>query len=130
MKNIIFKKYEVLSEDNRGTITQLLDISGRNIKAILKIYSKKDAIRGNHYHKKDIHFTYLLKGNFRYVEKSTQRPKAKLVSRIINPGEMVVSHPNTIHAMKFLQDSEMIVFTTESRKQKDYERDTVRVKLI
>lgn len=130
MRKKILKKFDVLSADSRGTIKQLLDTRNQHIKSILYIVSKKRVVRGNHYHKNDIHYTYLLKGKFRYFERDAHEPKAKLSSRIISQGEMVASFPHTIHAMEFLEHSEMIVFTTESREQKEYERDTVRIKLV
>ena len=130
MKKKIFNKYDVLNTDRRGSIVRLLDSGDLKIISVLKIQSNKGVIRGNHYHKKDIHFTYLVSGKFRYIEQEMKGQKSKKISNIIGPSEMVVSYPETIHAMEFLENSEMIVFTTEPREQKKYEHDTVRTKLI
>ena len=57
MKNIFNKKYFT---DNRGFIVDIL--YNTNINHVALIKSKKKSIRGNHYHKKTIQYTYVLDG--------------------------------------------------------------------
>lgn len=121
-------KTRPLSKDKRGEITQIIEVGSVPIVSVLYIRSKKGAIRANHYHHQDTHYTYLLSGKYRYFEKKLTG--TKIEKRIILPGEMVVTSPLHIHAMKFLEDSEWVVCTTQPRGQADYEKDTVRVKLI
>jgi len=118
----------VAFSDARGEIVHILDIPA-DFKTVLFISSNSGAIRANHYHKKDSHYTYLISGKFEYGEKSLQEG-SKLIKKNIKPGDLVLTKPKIIHYMKFLEDSTMIVFTTEPRDQKHYEADTVRVKLI
>jgi dTDP-4-dehydrorhamnose 3,5-epimerase-like enzyme len=123
-------KANLVAKDNRGMIVRLMDFARKhNFKTALYIKSKTDSIRANHYHKRDTHYTCLISGQFKYFEKRLTK-KAKTISRIINPGDIVVSYPNFIHAMRFTEASEMVVFTTESRSQTKYEKDTVRIKLV
>ena len=65
-----------------------------------------------------------------FAKATAGRQNAKLKTIVVNAGEIVESPPMTMHAMRFLEDSSFIVLTTESRDQKKYEKDTVRVKLI
>ena len=45
--------------DERGYLLKILD---KGFSSSLEIFSKKGSIRANHYHKKDEHFCYILKG--------------------------------------------------------------------
>ena len=50
-------------KDHRGYI---LNISNELFRSCALIKSKKDSIRANHYHKKDWHYCYVLKGKIEY----------------------------------------------------------------
>ena len=120
-------KKRIIAKDERGHIIELALIN-KHITTFLLITSKKGAVRANHYHRKDTHYTYLTSGLMKYTEQKLGSKKK--TSKLLKPGDLVVSEPGVIHAMEFLQDSEIIVITTESRKQKEYEQDTVRIKLV
>lgn len=124
MKNVL--KIKPFSQDHRGEMSHLLPKEVEITSAIL-IKSKKGSIRANHYHKKDTHYVYLLSGSFEYSEKSFLKKNAKKNVITIKSGDLVITSPNVIHAMEFLEDSLMIALTTEPRSQKEYEKDTVRV---
>ena len=49
---------------------------------------------------------------------------------VIEAGQVFYTAPMVEHAMRFLEDSVFWCFSRNSRKQADYESDTVRVKLI
>ena len=114
--------------DTRGAISRIVEIDSR-MKVALFISSKAGSIRANHYHKHDTHYTFLLSGKFEYIEKDLMA-NAKIESQVIVPGDLVISPPNRIHAMKFLEDSTMVVISTEPRDQQSYEADTIRTKLV
>lgn len=115
--------------DERGTISRILDQSSYPLRAVLYIVSKKGTERANHYHKKDYHYVYCLSGKLKYSEKDMSKPKAKLQSVVLMPGDMVLSKPNFFHRMQFLEDTVFLAITSEHRSQKKYEKDTVRVNL-
>lgn len=123
------KKNKPFFTDKRG---EMFFLTGDNFHftSALLIHSKKNSIRANHYHKKDSHYVYLLKGKMEYVYKELSTKDAKKKSILVNEGEMVFTPPMEIHAMKFLEDSIFLTLTTESRDQKKYEEDLIRVKLI
>ena len=101
---------------------------GVKLNGAVLITCKKGAIRANHYHKKDGHYSYLLEGKMNYFYKMDEASKAKKV--IVRKGEMVYTPPKEIHAMEFTEDSVFIALTTEKRTRKKYEEDTVRTKII
>ena len=60
------KKIKPFHIDERGEMSHLLE--GKTpITSVLLITSKKGAIRANHYHKKDTHYAYMLKGKMEYA---------------------------------------------------------------
>lgn len=115
--------------DERGEMRHLID-DRTPITSVLLITSKKGAIRANHYHKKDTHYSYMLEGKMEYTYQNLKIKNKKKQSVIIEKGDIVCTPPMTIHAMRFLADSVFLAITTEDRDQKKYEKDTIRVKLI
>lgn len=126
----IIKKIEPFFVDKRGEMAYLIGTDNlTKIKSILFITCKKGAVRANHYHKTGSHFSFLIKGKMEYFSKD-QNSGPKIKPLLVSEGEMVYTPPMEIHAMKFLEDSIFIALTSESRNHTDYEKDTVRIKLI
>ena len=127
MKNLIRIPASIV--DKRGSITHILEPAFK-LKGVLLIVSKVGAVRANHYHKKDSHYVYILKGKMEYTEKDLKRKGAKKKTIILKEGDLVLTPPMAAHAMRFLEDTVFLAFTTEKRDQKSYERDTRRIQLI
>jgi dTDP-4-dehydrorhamnose 3,5-epimerase-like enzyme len=125
----LFKNSKPEFADERGTITRVLNNASIPIKSILLITSVKGTIRSNHYHKKDSHYCYLISGKIEYTEQPVGK-ESERKTVILEPGDMVYTPPMAIHAMRFLEQSVLLAFATESREQTDYESDTVRVSFI
>lgn len=123
------KKVMPFFKDKRGEMSYLLE-DGIPIMSVLIITCKKGAIRANHYHKKDTHYSYMLKGEMEYFSRPVNSKSRKLNKIIVHRGEIVETLPMTIHAMRFLKNSVFLALTTETRDQTKYERDTVRIKVI
>ena len=115
------KKIKVKSsfKDKRGVITNVLE---EKINSVVLITCKKGAIRANHYHKKDSHWSYIISGSMEYYEENRS---GKIDKIIVKKGEMVYSAPKVPHAMKFLEPSVFIALTTKKRKSGKYDKDTV-----
>lgn len=116
--------------DDRGYISRIIDEEGLNIKSILYITRKKGSLSANHFHKKDIHYILCLKGEIKYSEKNMKDKKSVISSVILHPNEMVKSSQYVAHSTDFLKDTIMLVFSTQHRGQKQYEKDTVRVNIF
>jgi quercetin dioxygenase-like cupin family protein len=109
--------------DTRGDITDLIDSD--EINAITHISFKKNAIRGNHYHKQTIQWNYVISGKILLV---TQIPGNEKVEKILTKGDYVVSYENERHALMGMSDhSELLIFTKGPRAGSDYENDTFRL---
>jgi quercetin dioxygenase-like cupin family protein len=123
------RKIKPFFTDSRGELSHLLD--GKEVfTSALLITCKKGAIRANHFHKKDTHHCYLLSGSMEYSYKDSRKKNDRKKTIIVKAGEMIVTPPYEVHAMKFLEKSSFIALTTEERDQEKYEKDTVRVKFV
>ena len=124
IKNIFKKKF---FKDKRGIIADV--IYNNKINHIAYITTNKNGIRGNHYHKKTIQYTFVLDGRIKYYYKNKS---AKKVSRLtLKKGDLIKSKFNEIHAFKTIsKKSVMLALTVGVRGGKDYEKDTFRVESI
>ena len=113
-------------EDKRGKILNIANILFRSC-ALIK--SKKNSIRANHYHKKDWHYCYVLKGKIAYYHRK-HGTKIKPKKIIINKGELFFTPPMIDHAMKFLSYTEFLTLGRGSRSKINYDEDTKKIDLI
>ena len=65
-----------------------------------------------------------------YTYQDMSKKNSKKMTVIVSAGEVVETPPMTKHAMKFVEPSVFIAFTTEPRDQKAYEKDTTRIELV
>jgi quercetin dioxygenase-like cupin family protein len=113
--------------DDRGKMYSLLKDDVK-INSALLITCRKGAVRANHYHKKDGHYSYLIEGKMEYFFKANSGSKVRKI--IVSKGDVIFTPPNEIHAMRFLEKSVFLALATETRSRKNYEEDTVRIELI
>jgi len=109
--------------DHRGEIQNLLD---RPCGSVLVITSVAGAVRGNHYHKTDFHYSWLQRGGLIYYHRRVGdrgRPRRQ----IIRPGQMFYTPPMVEHAMYFTKSSVLIVVARNNRQMRHYESDTTRI---
>jgi len=124
----IFKKIKPLHIDGRGVMTYLIE--GAPVQSVLHITCKKGSIRANHIHMKDSHYSYMLKGSMNYYFREGTSEKSSVRHVKVKQGEMVYTPPHEAHAMRFLEESVFLAFTTEKRSKNKYEEDLKRVELI
>jgi hypothetical protein len=110
--------------DDRGTITDIL--YKEPVDAIAVIESRKGVVRGNHYHKDTIQWTLLHSGRLKYFCQVGDGP---IETRVIEPGDLIVSAAMEKHALLAMEDSVFYVFTRGPRGGQDYERDTYRLEV-
>ena len=111
--------------DERGSIWDLLE--NEQIDHIGMLLSKKDSIRGKHYHKKQKQFTLVLNGKIRITTKDLSKKDSEIERFEINEMEMVLFPPFYYHSLETLEDSKCLIFTSKSRQGNSYEEDTFRI---
>lgn len=123
----IVRQSQVVENSARGVIEKLAE---GNFQSILRITSKAGTVRANHYHKRDSHLCYLVRGKLEYVWRDALDERASVNRTVIEPGQLFYTPPLVAHAMVFLEDSEFYAFSTQPRQdQAAYEEDVVRVQL-
>ena len=125
MKSHFFRP-KINFTDNRGYIKDLL--YNQSINHITLIGSKKNKIRGNHFHKKTIQYTFILKGELIYFWKHLK--KNKIFRKRMKSGSLIKTSRNLVHAFKFLKSTEILIFISGLRGGKDYIKDTYPFKIV
>jgi len=93
------------------------------------IGSKAGAVRANHYHRTDWHYTYVVVGAVDYFWR-TAGSKNDLFRRRFDPGALFFTPPMVEHAMFFPVGSTIITFAKNVRDHEHHEADVVRVRLV
>jgi len=119
------KKINPVFEDSRGSIWDLL--TNEQIHHIGYLKTRKNSVRGKHYHKEQKQYTLVLKGKILVTTKDLKDDKSQIESFELNEMEMILFPPFCYHAIKGLEDSECLVFTSKSREGTRYEEDTYRI---
>ena len=112
--------------DCRGSIQPLVDLMMRSA---VMIHSKAGSLRANHYHKTDWHYCYVIYGKIEYYYKDVDSDK-KTELLIAEKESMIFTPPLVEHCMKFPEETLFLTLSRNSRDQKTYEEDVVRVNLI
>jgi quercetin dioxygenase-like cupin family protein len=108
--------------DRRGAILDIL--THVSVDAVTIITCKKGSVRGNHYHKKTVQYTYVVSGRIKYL---TGKPGKKAKTRTLKAGHLVFSPAGETHAFEALSDSVILSLSSGPRKGFDYEKDVFRL---
>ncbi|OGZ64150.1 MAG: hypothetical protein A3A98_04185 [Candidatus Staskawiczbacteria bacterium RIFCSPLOWO2_01_FULL_40_39] len=110
-------------KDKRGTITDIFTNAPKDHATL--IFSKKGAVRGNHYHKKSTQYTFVVSGQMTMY---SQKVGAKKINKhTLKANDMMVHKPMEIHTMVATKDTIFLAFADGLRGGKDYEKDTYRI---
>ena len=129
----IVKKIKTFSSDERG---EIIDIFSKEPKEHCTIVTfNKDAVRGNHYHKKSVQSAYVLNGKFKIfsvkVDNNSNFNSSEIEEIDVSEGFYVTHKEFEAHTYKCIsRKGRLLVFTSGIRGGEDYENDTTRVKII
>ena len=121
-------KIKPVFEDERGTIYDLLTDEAIHHVGLIK--SKKESIRGKHFHKEQKQYTLVTKGKVKAITKNLLDENAETKTVELNEMDMILFPPFHYHALEALEDYECLVFTSKSRQGTGYEEDTFRIQDI
>ena len=111
------------SADSRGTITDL--VNDVPIHSVAIVTSLKGAIRGNKYQRRADKYIYVMHGAMEWFYRDAENEEVKRT--VFATGEFLLIPSGEHHAMRFIEDTVLMEFTTESRTGTGYEDDTVRL---
>jgi dTDP-4-dehydrorhamnose 3,5-epimerase-like enzyme len=109
-----------------GTIQNLVL---ENFTSAALIRSAAGAIRANHFHKTDWHYSYVVEGEIWYYWRPVGSNETASQARF-RAGQMFFTPPLVEHAMFFPEDSVFLTFARNVRDHEHHESDVVRVELI
>ena len=127
----IVKKIKTFSSDDRGKITDIFSKEPKEHCTIVTF--KKNAVRGNHFHKKSIQSTYVLDGKFKIsnvkIDENSEFKPENVEEINVSEGDYITHQEYEAHTYKCLSEKgKLLVFTTGVRGGKNYEDDTYRLK--
>ena len=111
--------------DERGYLLKILD---KGFSSCIEIFSKKGTIRANHYHKKDEHFCYVLKGEILFFYRNRKKG-SKLNHKIMKKGDLFFTTYDQDHLAYFLKTTHFLSYSSRKRTKIDYENDLVRLNM-
>ena len=114
---------ENLIVDNRGFIQDLA--CNTQINTVTQIYSRPNTIRAEHYHKLTEQYNYVAKGSLILAVRADYGAPISYTN--FQQGDFFLIEKCEHHAIKFLDDSFLLVLTIGPRGGKDYETDTYRL---
>ncbi len=114
------KIYNGLDEfkDNRGIIKNYELTEPINL--IGYISSKKETIRANHFHPIQEQKCLLIKGKFISIYKDLLNSNENKITHVVNEGDLIVTKPNTAHAMVFVENSIFLNLVRGEREHKNF----------
>ena len=119
---MIIKKIKNNFEDERGVIRDIL--VKEKIDFVTIIFSKKNSVRGNHFHKETVQYLYVLEGSVLVASKFEGK---EIEKKILTEGDLLLNEPFEWHAIKSIEDSKLLILTRGLRGGNDYEADTFKI---
>ncbi|MFM8244525.1 MAG: methyltransferase domain-containing protein, partial [Candidatus Fonsibacter sp.] len=104
--------------DERGIISNY-ELS-EPINLIGYIESKKGTTRANHFHPVQEQKCLLINGQYISVCQDLLDKDAIKITKLINPGDMVITKPNVAHTMVFTKDSILLNLVRGEREHENY----------
>ena len=119
IKNLEYvKKGENEFIDDRGKISNYE--LPESINLIGLISSKEGTIRANHFHPIQEQKCLLTKGQVISVYKDLLNSNSPKITHVLNQGDLIITKPNTAHAMIFSKDSVFLNLVKGEREHKNY----------
>ena len=84
------------------------------------IDSVKGSVRANHYHPIQEQKCLLVKGQFISVYQDLLNINSPKITHVVNEGDLIVTKPNTAHAMVFTKDSIFLNLVRGEREHENY----------
>tara|TARA_B100000886_G_C20283994_1_gene432515 strand:- start:146 stop:571 length:426 start_codon:yes stop_codon:yes gene_type:complete len=112
-------------KDERGYLLKILD---KGFSSCIEIFSKKGSIRANHYHKKDEHFCYILRGEILFFYRNRKKG-SKLNYKVMKKGDLFFTTYHQDHLAYFLKTTHFLSYSSRKRSKFDYENDLVRLNM-
>ena len=93
---------DFIFNDDRGSLTQLVHDGWKQINVI---FSKRNCVRGRHFHKQNREAFYVISGKLELNVKDSDSHEEAFV---FSSNDMFAISPNVIHSFNFLEDTWLV----------------------
>ncbi len=116
-------------EDARGVIVDILD--GVELRHVGLLTARRGALRGNHYHRRQWQWMYLVSGQMRiFLQDLRAGPGAPVTAVEMVAGDVLSIPPLVAHAMIASEDTVFLDLNDHPRGDGSlFEEDTVRIEI-
>ena len=131
-------RYEIIRinpyEDVRGELKKIFTKpmlgTDKIIEEIYVLYTKKDCVRGNHYHKKNVEFFTVIKGTAAIAVRDLEIGETD-VFRVSAEDNIVIRVPeNVAHGFRNDEEEELVILAAASRQYDPGDTDTYALQLL
>lgn len=131
-------RYEIIRinpyEDVRGELKKIFTKpmlgTDKIIEEIYVLYTKKDCVRGNHYHKKNVEFFTVIKGTAAIAVRDLEIGETD-VFRVSAEDNIVIRVPeNVAHGFRNDEEEELVILAAASRQYEPGDTDTYALQLL
>ena len=125
----MIKKLNSVHKDKRGRIIDIFTNQPKEHCTLVTF--NKNAVRGNHYHKKSTQFSFVISGKLLMITTKVNHKGQKIgkvKKKILHEHSLVTHKPCVAHTFKALKKSTLLAFVNGRRGGKNYEKDTFRLK--
>lgn len=104
--------------------------NNKTIEEIYVLYTNKDCIRGNHYHKQNVEFFTVIKGTATIAVKDLEKDETE-VYRVSAEDNIVIKVPeNVAHGFRNDDEEELVILAAASRQYDSGDTDTYAFQLL
>ncbi|RFB18931.1 hypothetical protein DZB84_01365 [Bacillus sp. HNG] len=132
------KGYELISinpfEDKRGSLKKIIMKSqlkeNEKIEEIYLLYSEKDSVRGNHYHKKTLEYFVVVSGKAKVALKNLETGMLDEIYIAAEDNLVLKVPPQVVHAFKNEENVPLIMLAISSKEYNKLDTDTFPIDIL
>ena len=121
-------------EDERGLLKKVFkknyfDINSQAEEAYV-LYSHKDSVRGNHYHKLNTECFFIISGTAKVAIKNIKTGYYDEMEIDYKDNILIKVHPFMAHAFKNEKDEELIILAVATKEYDPLDKDTYKLDIL
>tara|TARA_B110001454_G_scaffold179443_1_gene172686 strand:- start:6872 stop:7267 length:396 start_codon:yes stop_codon:yes gene_type:complete len=118
-------KIKPVFTDDRGDIYDIL--TDPNIQHVGMFTINKDSVRGEHFHKEEKQWIFVLRGKIKIKIKNLLEKNSAIEEIELKEMDLILLPPYYYHAIIGISYSECLQFASKSREGNSYEEDNYKV---
>ena len=121
-------------EDERGSLKKVfkkgfIDMD-KKVEEAYVLYSHKGSVRGNHYHKINTEYFFVISGTAKVAVKNIKTGYYDEMEIDYKDNIVIIVPPFTIHAFKNENDKELIILAIATKEYDPLDKDTYKFNIL